>query len=288
MRTTNAKPGSIKNVEAEGKRAAKKAAYSPTMERLTRLGYAIKGFIYVTIGLLAIQGALGQGKTPVDQLGAIRTFSKFPFGQVLLWVVLIGLISYSLWGVIRAIMDPFHKGTDLKGLISRAGYLVSAATYASFAIATYQLITSGRSGSGNSQTHLVAQIMSMPLGRYLIGAIGLLAIGAGLYQVYMGFASKFEEQFKPYALTAEQYRGAVQVGRFGTMARGVVFAIVGFFFWLAAYYSNPGQVKGVDGALNYLAKQPYGLWLMGIVAAGLLAFGIYSLMTAAWFRFQRQ
>ena len=138
MRTTNAKPGSIKSVESQGKKAAKEAAYSLTMERLTRLGYGIKGLIYITIGLLAIQGALGKGSTTTaDQLGAIRTFSKLPFAQALLWIVLIGLVSYALWGVIRAILDPFHKGTDMEGLLSRGGYLVSAVIYASFVISTY-------------------------------------------------------------------------------------------------------------------------------------------------------
>lgn len=287
MNTTNAKQD-MKNIEAKGKRTAKEAAYSPTMERLARLGYGVKGLIYITMGLLAIQGALGKAKTPADQFGAIRTFSKLPFAQVFLWIVLIGLISYALWGIIRAVMDPFHKGTDTDGLLARGGYLISAATYASFVVPTYQLISGGRSSSGGNQTHLVAQIMSLPMGRIIVGVIGIAAIGAGLYQIYMGVESKFEKQFKPYALTRENYRIAIQIGRFGTIARGIVFAIVGFFIFLAAWYSNPGRAQGIDAALNYLAKQPYGLWLMGIVAVGLMAFGIYSLMTAAWFRFERQ
>jgi hypothetical protein len=277
----------VKNMEVKGKRAAKEAAYSPTMEKLTRLGYGIKGLIYITIGLLAIQGALGRGKTPADQLGAIRTFSELPFAQVLLWIVLIGLISYSLWGIIRAIMDPFHKGTDLKGLVARGGYLISAATYATFVLPTYRLIM-GAGSSGSNQTQLVAKIMSMPFGRFIVGVVGVAAIAAGLYQCYLGIESKFEKQFKTYALTAENYRIAIQMGRFGTIARGIVFAIVGFFFFLAAYTASPGRAQGIDGALTYLSKQPYGLWLMGIVAAGLIAFGIYSLMTAAWFRLKRQ
>jgi hypothetical protein len=281
------KQGPVKNIEAQGKRAAKKGTYSPIMERLARLGYGVKGLIYITIGLLAIQGALGKAKTPADQLGAIRTFSKLPFAQVLLWIVLIGLISYASWGVIRAIMDPFHKGTDTEGLLARAGYLVSAATYTSFVLPTYHLIMGGRSGTGANQTQLVAQIMSLPMGRFIVGLIGVAAIGAGIYQCYLGVESKFEKQFKPYTLTPENHRIAIQIGRFGTVARGIVFAIVGFFFFLAAYYASPGRAQGIDGALNYLDKQPYGLWLMGIVAAGLIAFGIYSLMTAAWFRFKR-
>jgi hypothetical protein len=276
-----------RNIKTSGERAAKQAAYSPTMEKLTRLGYAVKGLIYITIGLLAIQGALGKAKTPADQFGAINTFGKLPFGHIFLWVILIGLISYALWGVVRAILDPFHKGTDLKGLLARGGYLISAGTYAFFAWPTYQLIRRTRSSSGSNQTQFIGQIMALPMGRIIVGVIGVAAIAAGLYQVYQGIQSKFEQQFKPYALTADQYRTAVQIGRFGTIARGVVFAIIGFFFCLAAYYANPGQAQGVSGALKFLANQPYGLWLLGIVAVGLIAFGVYSLMTAAWFRFQR-
>jgi uncharacterized protein DUF1206 len=67
----------------------------------------------------------------------------------------------------------------------------------------------------------------------------------------------------------------------------VVFSLVGFFLCLAAFYSNPRQAKTFDGALDFLAKQPYGLWLMGIIAIGLIAFGIYSLIGAAWFRLKR-
>jgi uncharacterized protein DUF1206 len=288
MSTVNTQQGPMKGMEAKGKRAAKEAAYSPTMELLTRLGYGVKGLIYITIGLLAIQGVLGKGsKTPADQFGAIRTFSRLPFGQVLLWIVLIGLISYALWGVIRASMDPFHKGTDTGGLLARGGYLVSAATYASFILPTYHLLAGGRAGSGSNQTQLVTRIMDLPMGRWIVGGIGVAIIAAGLYQCYLGIESKFERQFKPYAINPDQYRIAIQIGRFGTIARGIVFAIVGFFFVLAAYYANPGRAQGINGALNYLAKQPYGLWLLGIVAVGLIAFGIYSLMAAAWFRFQR-
>ncbi len=233
MGTTNVnKQNSVKNIEAQGKRAAKEAAYSKTMERLARLGYGVKGLIYITMGLLAIQGALGQGKTPADQLGAIRTFSKLPFAQALLWVVLIGLISYALWGVIRAILDPFHKGTDIKGLVARGGYLISAATYASFVVPTYRLLMEAGLVRDRIRLQPVAQIMSLPMGRFIVGFIGVAAIGAGLYQCYLGIELKFEKQFKTYALTPENYRIAIQMGRFGTIARGIVFASWDFsFFW---------------------------------------------------------
>jgi len=278
----------VKSIESEGKKVAKEAAYSPLMERLTRLGYGIKGVLYILMGLLALQGALGKNHSPADQLGAIVAISKLPYGEAIMWIVLVGLVSYSLWGLIRAFLDPFHKGTDLKGLIARGGFLVSAFTYGVLVFPTYDLIqgASGASQTGKTQK-FVADLMAMPWGRWAVGILGVAGIAAGLYQIYMGISSTFEQRFKPYALTADQLRTAKQIGRFGTIARGVVFGLVGFFFCLAAIYANPQQAKTFAGALNFLAHQPYGLWLLGIVAIGLIAFGMYSIMSAAWFRLKR-
>ena len=282
--TAAAKQKPIKALKSQGK----KVANSPIMERLTRLGYAIKGFLYVTIGFIAIGGALGKNNTPADQLGAIVTFSKLPLAELLLWVILIGLVSYSLWGVIRAVVDPFHKGTDIEGLSMRAGYLVSAASYATFAIPTYQLISGGRAGTGtNGTVEMVSSIMNMPMGRWLVAALGAAAIAAGVYQVWTGIALSFEQRFMPYALTADQFRIAIQVGRFGTIARGTVFALAGVFLCIAAYQANPGQARGFDGALDFLARQPYGVWMLAVIALGLIAFGLYSFLSAAWFQLKR-
>jgi hypothetical protein len=211
-----------------------------------------------------------------------------PFAHLLWWIILVGLISYSLWGVIRAVLDPYHKGTDLHGLLERGGYLISAITYATFVYPTYQLIVGAESGTGTEATvEIVSKVMNMPLGRWLVGGFGLAAIAAGFYQIYAGITMDFDHRFKPYALSSNQLRIAKQIGRYGTIARGIVFGITGGFLVLAAWQANPGQAKGFDGALDYLAKQPYGLWPLAIIAVGFIAFGIYSFMGAAWFRLKR-
>jgi hypothetical protein len=267
---------------------AKEAAFSPLMDRLTRLGYAVKGLLYAGIGLISIAGALGKSSTPADQLGAIAELSKLPAAEPVLWLMLIGLVSYSLWGVIRAVLDPFHKGTDMEGLLMRGGYLISAATYASFVVPTYQILSGVRHGdAANATVQMVSKVMNMPLGRWLVGIVGLAAIAAGIYQIYSAMKVDFDQRFKPYALSAEQLRIAKQLGRFGTAARGLVFSLTGFFLVLAAYRSSPGSARGFDGALDYLAEQPYGIYLLVFVALGLIAFGVYSLMSAAWLKFKK-
>jgi hypothetical protein len=101
------------------------------------------------------------------------------------------------------------------------------------------------------------------------------------------FTAGFDKQFHTYALTPKEVKLTTDVGRFGTSARGVVFAVVGGLIGLAAYQANPSQPIGMDAALAALLHQPYGIWLLGVVAAGLIAFGFYSMLSAVWFRLKR-
>jgi hypothetical protein len=275
-----------KVMKANVGRKAQKATDSPLMEVLTRLGYGVRGFIYIMIGLLAAQVALGKGGALASPQGVIAMIGKQPAGLVLLWVVLVGLISYSIWGLVRAVLDPLNKGNDMRGLLTRLGFVASALAYAFLAYSTYGYI-SGHSQSANGSQKLSASIMAMPVGRWAIGIVGLVVLGVGLYQIYLGFTAGFDRQFQVYALSPKEIKLTTQIGRFGTAARGVVFAVVGILISLAAYQANPSQPIGMDAALAALLHQPYGIWLLGVVAAGLIAFGFYSLLSAAWFRLKR-
>jgi hypothetical protein len=46
---------------------------------------------------------------------------------------------------------------------------------------------------------------------------------------------------------------------------------------IAAVKYDPNKAKGLDGALKTLAGQPYGKWLLGLIALGFLAYGMYGL-----------
>ena len=122
---------------ANVKSLTQKAAFSSFMEVLTRLGYGVRGLIYVTMGLLAVQVALGKGGALASPQGAIAAIGKQPAGMIFLWVVLVGLIAYALWGVVRAVYDPLDKCHRPKGLLARFGFLVSAFGYGILALTTY-------------------------------------------------------------------------------------------------------------------------------------------------------
>ena len=287
MSTKHSNIGSMGNVEAHVRKAGHKAAFNPLVESLTRLGYGVRGFLYLTMGMLALSFAFGKGGAPVDPQGAIAAIGRQPAGLYLLWVVLIGLLSYSLWGVIRAVFDPLRKGNDLKGAVARIGFLFSAAGYTFLGVYTYGLISGSGNSSGANTQQSLASVMSAPWGRWLVGLIGFAIILDGLYQITLGLNASFDKQYKTYAMTAEEVRAATELGRIGTAARGIVFAMVGGLILVAAVQSNPSQPVGIAAALTSLMRQPYGIWAMGLLALGLVAFGLYSMLSAVWFRSRR-
>ena len=279
-------------IKETGKKAAHNATFNPIVEIMARLGYAARGLIYFVMGLLALLLAFGNGGKTTDQQGAIATIGRQPEGRFLLWLVLIGLICYSLWGLIRAVLNPFHKEHDTKGGAERFGYLFSAIAYALLVLPTYALLTGGArpalNGAQGVQTQFyVAKLITMPWGQWLLGIGGMLVIFVGLFQVWQGIMPDFERQLHLVKLTPSQAKWVKRFGRFGIIARGIIFALVGIFLIVAAYTANSNQAKGFDGTLMALMHQPYGRWLMGSIALGLIALGIYSLFVALFFRLRK-
>ena len=150
-----------KSAQQAGKAAlstAKHKAASPWVQRLERFGFLTRGLIYVVIGLLALQLAIGAGGATASPTSAIALIGRQPFGKVLLAVIAVGLAGYSLWGFVRAIFDPLGRGTDTKGLIDRAGFLFSGISYAALLIPTVLALLGKPSGSAQGSTRSAGDI----------------------------------------------------------------------------------------------------------------------------------
>lgn len=278
----------VKGAARKAKSKVEGSAGSGWIEGLSRFGYAVRGVLYIVIGILAAQVALGQGGDTAGKDGAIATLGNQTFGEALLVLVIIGLAGYSLWGFVRAFLDPYKRGTDPKGLLQRAGYIVSALVYGALIFPAIQyLVQPGdeQKPSGNYTADWSAWLMShQPLGQWLLIIIGIVAFGGGLGQIWLAFSADFQKDLKFREISKASMALARRVGRVGHAARGVVFAMIGFFIAKAAWDANPGQARGLDGALQTLVQQPYGPFLLGAVALGLIAFGVYSILCARWIK----
>jgi len=272
-----------RTIKTKAEQAKRETVENPFVEGLARAGYVARGVIYALIGILAVQLALADSGKATDQNGAIQMIGAQPFGKWLLILLAIGLLGYSMWGFIRAFFDALGRGHDLKGLIERFGFLVSGVTYGALAVVAFNIATgSGNTNAGKPQD-MSAQLMSHPYGQWLVALLGAFWIAAGLAQLYLAWKADFKKDFKPGLPTTER-KWAEWLGRFGYAARGVVFALIGWFLIVSAMRFDPKQAVGLDGALLKLAQQPYGMPLLGIVALGLVAFGVYSALCARWIR----
>ncbi|WP_414545246.1 DUF1206 domain-containing protein [Nostoc sp. CCY0012] len=254
------------------------------VERLARLGYAAKGLVYIIVGLLAAQAAFGSGGKTTDTSGALETIVTQPFGKFLLGIVTLGLIGYALWRFVQTILDPEHSGQQMntKRIAKRLGYAFSAIAYFSLAVTSIKIIIGSSSGDSDSVEDWTIYFLHQPFGRWLVMLVGLIVIGVGISYLYQAYQGKFRRHFKLAQMSRTEQIWAVRVGRFGITARGIVFGIIGIFIMLAAIQLDGTQARGLGGALASLAQQPFGPWILGVVALGLIAYGMYSVIEARY------
>ncbi|MCB0065394.1 MAG: DUF1206 domain-containing protein, partial [Caldilineaceae bacterium] len=107
-------------------------------------------------------------------------------------------------------------------------------------------------------------------------------IGTGCYQFYRAYSAKFKEKLKLNEMSATERTWSLRSGRVGFAARGVVYLIMGWFLMQAALTQNSEQAGGIGQALRELAQQPYGPWLLGVVAVGLVAYGFFCFILARY------
>lgn len=255
-------------------------AMDSKFKTLARAGYVARGAIYLVIGGLALMAAFGEGGSTTDSRGAVMTIMSQPFGKFLVGLLIIGLIGYTGWRLVQSLRDVDNHGTSAKGIAIRTGLFVSAATHALLAYWSLKLLmgsASESSGSGASQQGLI----NSDLGQIALGLVALAVAIAGCAHIFKGWTARFERYM---SIPADKKAWARPICRFGLIARGVVWLIIAWFLARSAMLARAGDVQGIPGALDSLRGQAYGPWLLAVVAAGVFAFGVYSVLEALYRR----
>ena len=279
------------SVGTTGRRTARQAeaagedvARSKHLERLARAGLVARGVVYGLIGILAIKVAFGSGGETTDQQGALKTIAGQPFGKVLLILVAIGLAGYALWRLVRAAIGhgPETGEDDAKDRISG---VVSGIAYGALCFTAVKILIGSSSSSSSSKTEkATGGVLDWPLGRYLVIAAGLVVLGVAVDQALKGIKQKFREDAKTGEMSPRVDQAYTAVGVVGHLARAVVFALIGWFVIKAAIDYDPDKAVGLDQALAKLSSSAFGPVVLGIVAAGLIAFACYSVLDARYRR----
>lgn len=268
--------------ESNAESRVQRAARHPGVEVLARFGYAAKGVVYVVVGGLAVQAVLGAGGETTGEEGALRAIGAQPFGRLLLWALAIGLVGYALWRFVEALLDVEAKGTGAAGLASRGGYLASGVIHGFLALYAFKLATGDGGGGEGGTESATAEALTQPFGAWLVGLAGLAVIGYAGREAYRSYTRQYRREVAFGRLDLRVQRWIDRTGRLGLASRSVVFGLIGFFLLAAALRSDPSQARGLEGALDTLTRRPYGPWLLGIVAAGLVAYGVWSMVKARY------
>src|ERR1700694_5214239 len=266
-------------------RTGRKAAANPWLERLARLGYGVRGVLYGVMGVLALELAFGVGATPGDQRKSLYLLAGNPLGGVFLLVVVIALAAYSLWGFVRAIYDPLGRGKDPPGIISRLGFAWSGLNYAALTVFAIEFLVGATKGDGSDTLQkAVADVMSQPAGQFITIVAGGIAVVGGLGQFADAYQAGFRKDLKRNQMNRAERITADALRRFGMVARGVVFTMLGYFVLQAGLHHDPSRAGSMGDAFLVIAKAPLGHLSLALVALGFVALGMHSFANARWVR----
>ena len=262
---------------------ARRAARSGWTTGLGRLGFLAKGLVWAVVALIAIEVARGEKRKAEGSEGAITTLAEQSFGEVLLVLLAIGLAGHALWRLRIAIFGPPGE-SGARAAFKRAGSVALAVGYGSLCAYTVRFLTTA-SGGGTTQPDTVTKdLLDEPYGVALVIAIGVVMLGVAAYEAHKVISRGFLKDLETGRMSANERKVATVSGVAGNGALTVIAVLVGVFLIKAAVEHEPREAIGLDGSLQELVSQDLGPALLGVVAAGLLAYAFYCLIEARYRR----
>ncbi len=264
------------NVGEQAQELGREAQHSDWLDRGVRFGMITYGIVHLIVAWLAIQLALGDHGKTASQKGAMQTLAKQPFGTVLLWLVAIGMFLLVVWRVIEMFVG--HQEYDGgKKWRKRAVSAFKAVVYGYLAVIAFRFAVDA--GSGQS-TNYTAKLMDQAYGRWIVGAIGVAIVVYGVSYARRGWTEKFMENLDVRGSIGEAGTAYRIVGKLGYIAKGIAFCIVGGLFVAAAVTHEAKKSGGLDDALHTVLQQPFGPFLLILIAVGIACYGLFCFARA--------
>jgi hypothetical protein len=266
---------------------ARLARDHPAVVQIGRAGWFAKGVVYLVTGVLALliageSSGWSSASTNSDEeaspTGALKAIAQLTGGALLMWALALGMLVYATWRVVTALLPG---GTDATAWLKRFGYAVSAASYTLFAVTAMSLARrAGAESDGNSQVKsLSGDVMTYTGGRALVGVVGAVLIGVGIYRIVKGVHRDVNDELDLSALTPQRRRWTERLGAVGEIGRGLGMGLIGFFLISAAVTYDSDEGTGLDGALRRLATENLGVVVVLAVGVGFAAYGLFCLAT---------
>jgi hypothetical protein len=99
------------------------------------------GLVYTGIGIVAILSFLKLKQGGADEGSLLKYFDRFIAGRVLIWLILLGMISFVAWRIYESIKDPYGYGNGWKAVLKRTAIGLSSLADALIALSAIQVLT---------------------------------------------------------------------------------------------------------------------------------------------------
>jgi hypothetical protein len=250
---------------------------------MMRAGYAGRGVTYLSVAGISLW-ALWRGGQAEGTEEALSTLTESTWGVIVLWLIAIGLLAYALWRGLDATEDLEDYGTEMKGMVARAGMVVTGLIHGALAAVALSLALgrgsggSEGSGGGGEVSSLTGKVLDWPGGVWIVGFAALCTLGAGLYYIGKGWKASYRDKLMANHFT-RHWDWAL---RAGVIAQGVLVVIIGGFLAAAAIRGSEAAAGGVGKAFDWVAGLPGGSILIVLLCLGLLGFAFFCFVNAAY------
>lgn len=255
------------------------------LELMARIGFVARGVIYVSVGALALLAALDLVPEAAGPVQAMAAWGRWPAGLALIWLTATGLLGFTVWRGLQAVFDADGHGRAPRGLGVRIGQAVSGVAHGMLAWSLYALLDGlgdiNETGGLAAARDAAAKALALPHGDLLLIGAGALILASGIGSVLQGLFQAFAKRL---GCSSRACLLAVALARIGYVGRGLAFAPLGFFLASAGLQARAAQAQDFAGALQAVEDQPFGSAVLGVAAAGLVAFGLFAFFEAGFRR----
>lgn len=266
----------------DARRSVEQAAGGGTARRLVLVGWAAKSVVYLALAWLVLQMARGGGSEEASTTGALRLIQDATGGRLVLVALGIGLLLYAA----GRILEVTTLGGGQIDASDKAQAAVMSLVYLALAVTAFTVAGSssggGSGGGGGGEQQGTAVLLGLPLGRILVGLIGLGIVALGAYTAWKGVRKDFLPTLRTGAMSPSLRSWSEPIGVVAYVTKGIVFALLGWFLLQAALTYDAQQAVGLDGALHRVAQAGWGRALLVAVGVGLLAYALFCALEARY------
>lgn len=266
------------------KAVAREAESSAALQAAARAGYIANGLVHLVIGIIVLVISFG-GRAEGDQAGALKAVAGAPLGFVLVWLIAIALGALGVWHIAEGVLARDRSG-DVKGTAKKWGRRAAewgqGLVFLALGLIAAAVALGARPDAEQTAEDASQGLLYLPGGPIVLFLIGVGVGAGGISFVVMGVRRSFRNRMRiPEGALG---RTVTVAGIVGFVAKGIALVIVGVLLVIAAVRADAETAGGLDGAVDALLDLALGPLLVGVVGAGLLAYGAFTVARARYAR----